>query len=79
MAKAKITVTQAWQDAATGAAVFTIEKHGDGALYFNETEDDATAYKTTGEAGEQFEQTNAVTTKVRATGDGWEVIVDGVL
>ena len=79
MGKAKITVTQVWQDAATGPAIFTIEKHGDGTLYFNETEDDVTAYKTTGDSGEQFEQTSAVATKERATGDGWEIIADGVL
>jgi len=80
MAKAKFTITQSWQQVATGAAVFTIEKVGDGTIFFNETEDDVTAYRDSGLAGgEQYQQTAAVITTVRADGDGWELIADGVL
>jgi len=79
MSKALISVTQSWQEAAIGAAIFTVEEEGSGVLYFNETEDDSTAYKIIGKSGEQFEQTAAVSTNVRATGDGWKIIADGGL
>ena len=79
MAKAVIQVTQSYQAVASGQVVITVEKKGAGALFFNETADDATAYKVVGEAGEQFQQTDGVATQVRATGDGWEILVDGTL
>ncbi len=80
MAKAKFTVTQSWVQVAVGECAITIEQVGDGAIYFDEASNDVTAYKTVAPAIEdQFQQTDAVPTFVRATGDGWAVIVDGVL
>lgn len=79
MAKAITTVTQAWQQIATGPAIFTIDKRGTGSILFNETEDDATAYRDAALPGDQFEQGDIKITKVRATGDGWKVLADGVL
>lgn len=79
MSRALITVTQAWQEIATGPAIFTIERQGKGKLLFNETEDDVTAYKDVAEPNDQFEQDDIKVTKVRATGDGWKVLADGVL
>lgn len=77
MAKTKYTVTTAWAQVATGAAIFTVEVEGDGALYFNESETDDTAYKSVPSAGDQFEQTAALPTYVRATGTGWAIVADG--
>jgi hypothetical protein len=79
MAKALTTVTQAWQQIATGPAVFTIDTVGKGSIIFNETENDATAYRDAALPGDQFEQGDIKITKVRATGDGWKVLTDGVL
>ncbi len=79
MAKARISVTQSWVQVATGAVVVTIDAIGDGVLFMNETASDATAYRSSDGVGAQFQQSEAVTTYVRATGDGWAVIVDGVL
>ena len=80
MSKNNITnITTSYQQVATGAMVLTISKKGAGVLYINETAVDDTAYKTADLAGEQFQQTEALATHIRATGTGWEVIVDGVL
>lgn len=79
MAKARIVITQSYQQVASGAVVITVDKLGAGALHFDENQDDSTAYKSTEGAGGQFQQTEAIPTFMRATGDGWEVIVDGVL
>jgi hypothetical protein len=80
MARAKITVTQSWQDAAIGKAVFTVVKVGEGSLLFNETASDATAHRDAGaRVNSQYSQSETLPTKVRATGDGWEIIADGVL
>jgi len=79
MAKTRVIVSQTFEQIATGAVVVTVDKQGDGALLFNETATEDTAYKSHPEISEQFQQTEAVTTFVRATGDGWELIADGVL
>ena len=81
MAKAEITVTQAWQQIATGEVVITIlerSKEG-GALYINETAADLAAYRSSPNPEVQILQTQAITTFIRADNDGWRVIVDGVL
>lgn len=79
MAKADITVTQLWALVAAGPVVVTIDKVGSGAIFFDENQNDDTAYKSVPIPGEQFEQTASLETYVRANGDGWKVIVDGVL
>jgi len=79
MAKARTTVTTSWQQIAAGAAVFTVEKVGAGHLLFNETQADETAYRDRPSQNDQFEQRSDVTTYVKATGDGWEIIADGSL
>lgn len=79
MSKARFTITQAWQQIATGPAIFSIARKGTGSLIFNETEDVSTAYQVVAEAGEQFEQTGVNITTVRTTGAGWEIVADGVL
>ncbi len=77
MSKIRTEVTQAWQQIATGPAVFTIAADGEGAIIFNESEDDATAYTGTPGNNAQFEQNAEVPTYVRATGNGWAVVTDG--
>lgn len=79
MAKQLITVTDTWQQVAAGAAVFTVHTVGKGVLKFDEAQDDATAYSASPAVGEQFEQGTSVATFVRATGDGWKIVADGVL
>jgi len=79
MSKAVLNITQAWQTVAVGAAIFTIKVKGAGAIFFNETEDDASAYVAAALPGEQFSQNDAILTKCRATGSGWVIIADGVL
>ena len=76
MAKTKIHVTLAWQEIATSTAIITIEKRAKGTLMFNQSEDETTAYKTTGDVGEQFMQDDDIPTYVRADREGWEIIVD---
>lgn len=80
MSKINITsITPTYQQVATGAMVLTISKKGSGVLYIDEASNDATAYATADTAGEQFQQTEALPTFIRATGTGWEVVVDGAL
>lgn len=80
MAKQVFTITDAFQKVATGAAVITILERGSGAILINETADDATSYKIRAETNEQFQQTEAVDSFVRATDPtGWKILVDGVL
>lgn len=80
MSKNNITnINNSYQQVAAGAMVLTISKKGSGVLYIDEASNDATAYATSDSAGEQFQQTEALPTFIRATGAGWEVIVDGVL
>ena len=79
MAKQVFTVTTDWQEVATGQATITVSSKGSGTLIFNEQQADDTAYKVTANAGEQFQQTEALSTYVKATGPGWEVIADGTL
>ena len=78
MAKARVVVTQSYQTVATGRVVITIDVKGDGTLFF-ETGNDTTAYKTILGPGKQFQQTSSVDTQVKASGDGWEIIVDDTL
>ena len=71
-----INITTSWQDVAPGPAVFTIKSAGDGEILFNTTEDDSTANNAVRLHGEQLKQTAGVTTKCRATGAGWSIVVD---
>ncbi len=79
MAKARIPITQSYQTVATGVAIFTIDEVGDGAIFFDTTGDDSTAYKVTALINEQFSENAVQDTQVRASGDGWVIIVDGTL
>jgi len=79
MAKTRFTITDTYQEVATGAAIMTIAVKGSGSLYLDEASNDVTAYVSNGLPGDQFEQSSAVSTFVRASGDGWQIIADGVL
>lgn len=80
MAKQVVTVTDTFQQVAAGAVIITVNKRGNGSLLINETAVDATAYKVRADINEQFQQTDAVASYVRATDpSGWEILVDGVL
>jgi hypothetical protein len=79
MAKSVISVTQSFQKVATGQCIITVCQRGDGYLVFNETASDTAAYNIASSYDDQFEQMSAVDTYVKATGDGWEIIVDGIL
>lgn len=79
MAKVEVVVTQTFAQVASGAAVITVTKKGPGAISFNESASDVAAYTVNAKVNEQFSQTEAVATWVKATGDGWEIIVDGAL
>jgi len=79
MSKQLTQVTDSWQLIGAGKVTVTIDTVGSGTLYFNETENDSTAYKASGAAGDQFQQTETLPTYVRASGSGWSIIADGVL
>lgn len=81
MAKTQVVVTDTWQNIATGPAVFTIKKVGVGNIAFNTTETLDTAYEDVPAVGDQFQQTDALNTKVKAdrADAGWVIIVDGAL
>lgn len=79
MAKDNIDITQIWALVADGPVIVTIDKVGNGAIFFDQNQDEDTAYKATPQPGEQFEQTEFLPTYVKATGDGWKIIVDGTL
>ena len=81
MAKAEVTVTQNWQQIATGVVTVTIlekSKEG-GAVLLNEIASDVAAYRDYPEPGKQFVQNQALATFIRAQHNGWRVIVDGDL
>ena len=79
MAKSTVVVTNSWQQVATGAVVITIESQGSDVILFDEAQNDATAYKSSSPVGDQFQQSETVATWVRSDGEGWVIIVDGVL
>ncbi len=79
MSKNTINVTSSYQQIASGAVVITVKTAGKGVLLFDENQNDSTAYRSSAPVGEQFSQSQTVPTFIRATGDGWVVIVDGVL
>ncbi len=79
MARARIVVTQTWQQIAVGRAVFTVAKAGRGPLYFNELADDNTANVVNPGPERQFQQGDDLPTFVRADGLGYELIADGAL
>lgn len=81
MARATITVTNVFQQIATGAVTITVLNQGKGSVIFNETASDTNANVVTGVAGDQFAQTEALATFVRTTGPTGvlRLLVDGAL
>lgn len=80
MAKQVVTITDTFQQVASGAVIITVTKRGNGSLYINETAVDAASNIVRPDVGEQFQQTDAVASHVRATdATGWEILVDGVI
>ena len=80
MGRQNIVLTTAWQQIASGLAVFTVETEGaKGAILLNNTADDATAMKDSPKRGHQIEQRTDEPTFARATYDGWVLNVDGSL
>lgn len=80
MSRARVVVTQAWQQISSGAVVITVDiSRQKGAIYFNESADDNTAVRVYPLATEQFVQTETLPTFVRADELGFEIIVDGAL
>lgn len=73
------TITDQWVQIASGAAVFTVQKEGKGTLKFNNSADDSTASNWSPSKEEQFDENEARPTFARATGVGWELLVDGEL
>ena len=69
-----------WQQIASGIATFTVIKRGSGALLFNETASDTDAFTDSPrDLPWQYNQNETLDTYVRSTGDGWQILVDGVL
>lgn len=79
MARTTIDVTLDWQKIASGEVVITAIKNGAGSLRFNETASDVDAYVVLPGLNDQFSQTEPKDTYVRATGLGWDILVDGIL
>lgn len=79
MAKTRVVVTDSYQKVSSGTAVITIVEQGEGLILLDETGDDETAYSLLAQPGDQFEQTSNLDTYVRATGDGWVIVADGIL
>lgn len=71
-----LNITTSWQDVSTVPALFTIKSTGDGEILFNTAEDDTTANNGVRLHGDQLRQTATVTTKCRATGAGWSILVE---
>lgn len=81
MARDTITVTDTWQQIATGAVTITIKSKGTDQILFNEiaSDTDALCWGSNLKGGNQFTQDQALPTWVRSDGSHWELIVDGVL
>ena len=79
MAKSTIEITQSYQQIATGPVIITVLRRGKGSLLFNDTPSDVNALTDRASITQQFTEDENRLTFVRATGDGWKVIVDGVL
>lgn len=78
--RATILVTQSYQQIASGTAVVSVIQVGEGSLKFNQVASDIDALSVTNAViNEQFSQNETVPTFIRATGEGWKVLVDGVL
>lgn len=82
MARSVLTITTSYQLASAVAAVITIQKVGEGQILFNDvnTDDDAAhgipKIEALGNRGLQVQQLSTANTYVRATGAGWEIIID---
>lgn len=72
-------VKDTWTQVATGACVVTVIAGSKGIISFNESGSDVNALKDDAFRGDQFLQNEAVATWVKASEDGWSVLVDGVL
>ena len=79
MAKVTIEITQTWQQVASGKATFTAKTVGEGTLLFNDSASDTNAYRDKPNPGNQYLEDETRDTYCRATGDGWALLVDGVL
>lgn len=79
MARQTITVTTDWFQVGTGACILTVNRAGKGALMINESATDTDAFISTGSPGDQFNQNESKPTFVRATGEGWVLLADGVI
>lgn len=79
MARATVVITQNFQLVASGVVTMTVVKQGKGTLIFNETSTDSNANTETAVAEDQFLQTEVKDTYVRATGDGWTLLIDGTI
>jgi len=77
MARATITLTNAWQQIAAGAAIITVKQSAEGQIWLNNQGADANAMIRSADAEHQFQQTENIATY--AKGEDYIVIVDGVL
>jgi len=80
MARAIVALTaDVWTDVGTGALVLTIAQEGEGKLFLNNSQAEASAFEIfpRGSAGRQFANNVALsTTSCKSTGAGWSVAVD---
>ena len=80
MATQTVTVTDTWQQIASGVCVITVKKRGTGGnLYFNEVASDVDSRYWDKPAGKQFAQNEAIATWVKSSGTGWVLVVDGAI
>jgi hypothetical protein len=79
MARQTVTLTDSWQQVASGKCVITVLDDGNGAIFFNETATDVDALPIRAKNNQQFAQASGVDTFMKASGDGWEILVDGVI
>lgn len=79
MAVSTVTVTDTYQQIATGAVTLTVKVKGAGSLLLNETATDTDAFEVNPDVNEQILQNEAKSTFVRSDGDGWVLHLDGTL
>lgn len=79
MAVDTVTVTDTFQQIATGAVALTVKVKGTRSLLINETATDVDAFEVNPEVGEQFLQNEAKATFVRSDGEDWVLHLDGTL
>jgi hypothetical protein len=72
-------VKDVWTEVATGECVVTILSAPSGNIAFNESASDTNQLKVATSYGKQFMQNQALPTFVKASEDGWIILVDGAL